>query len=281
MTEHFPPPILNYSTLASLHAPATTSISTHQLPFSPASPSCMSPLQLLLPSPLPPCTTLHQSSLHQALPLNDTHFCDKTNNEADCGPGFRSSHKNTAKFKMRSSHKNTANYDQDSSHKNTVPHRPCTSCRHSLSLLTTSPCTFPSPSSCISPRQWLSLSLTSPLQASPYPALAQSPTVSSPTVSSMPIPSPITITITSTSTHQLLPSSAAPPGMSLPRQSLSPSPSPPCTFPPISMTLRQSPSLMSPSNHLFPSTAISPNTPHHHQPLVITFHRENMTWRAA
>src|SRR6185437_12731653 len=83
--------------------------------------------------PLPPCTTLQ--SLHQALPLNDTHFCDKTNNEADCGPGFRSSHKNTAKNKMRSSHKNTANYDQDSSHKNTVPHRPYISCRHSLSPL--------------------------------------------------------------------------------------------------------------------------------------------------
>jgi hypothetical protein len=264
MTEHFPPPILNYSTLASLHTPAT-SIPTHQLPFSPASPSCMSPLQLPPPSPLPPCTTLHQSSLHQALPLNDTHFCDKTNSEADCGPGFCSSHKNTAKFKMRSSHKNTANYDQDSSHKNTVPHRPCISCRRSLS-----------PSSPISPRQWLSLSLTSPLQASPYPALAQSPTVSSPTVSFMPIPSPITIIIT-TSTHQLLFSSAAPPGMSLHRQSISPSPSPPCTFPPISITPRQSPSLMSPSNHLFPSTAISPNTPHHHQP----HHQGEMTWRAA
>src|SRR6185437_9432377 len=184
ITEHYPLPILNssnYSTLASSHTPATTSISTHQLPFPPASPSCMSPLQLPPLSPLPPCTTLHQSSLHQALPLNDTHFCDKTNNEADCGPGFRSSHKNTAKNKMRSSHKNTANYE-DSSHKNTVPHRPCISCRHSPSPLTVS--TFRSPSSCISTRQWLSLSLTAPLQASPYPALAQSPTVSSPTVSS-------------------------------------------------------------------------------------------------
>src|SRR6185437_12723893 len=184
ITEHYPPPpILNSSnsTLASSHTPATTSISTHQWPFSPASPSCMSPLQLPPLSPLPPCTTLHQSSLHQALPLNDTHTCDKTNNEADCGPGFRGSHKNTAKNKMRSSHKNTANYE-DSSHKNTVPHRPCISCRHSPSPLTVS--TFRSPSSCISTRQWLSLSLTAPLQASPYPALAQSPTVSSPTVSS-------------------------------------------------------------------------------------------------
>ena len=278
MTEHFPPPILNYSTLASLHTPATTSISTHQLPFSPASPSCMSPLQLPPPSPLPPCTTLHQSSLHQALPLNDTHFCDKKNDEADCGPGFRSSHKNTAKNKMRSSHKNTANYE-DSSHKNTVPHRPCISCRHSLSLLTTSPCTFPSPSSCISPRQWLSLSLTAPLQASPYPALAQSPTVSSPTVSSMPIPSPITITISSTSTHQLQTSSIAPPGMSLPRQSLSPSP----PFPPISITPRQSPSLMSPSNHLFPSTSISPIHTHPSSSPAPLHHllQGEMTWRAA
>src|SRR6185437_17142645 len=72
MTEHYPPPILNssnYSTLASSHTPATTRISTHQWPFSPASPSCMSPLQLPPLSPLPPCTTLHQSSLHQALPL--------------------------------------------------------------------------------------------------------------------------------------------------------------------------------------------------------------------
>src|SRR6185437_1730954 len=60
------------------------SISTHQWPFSPASPSCVSPLQLPPLSPLPPCTTLHQSSLHQALPLNDTHFCDKKNDEADC-----------------------------------------------------------------------------------------------------------------------------------------------------------------------------------------------------
>ena len=116
MTEHFPPPILNssnYSTLASLHIPATTSISTHQLPFSPASPSCMSPLQLPPLSPLPPCTTLHQSSLHQALPLNDTHFCDKKNDEADCGPGFRSSHKNTAKNKMRSSQLRSGQFPQE------------------------------------------------------------------------------------------------------------------------------------------------------------------------
>src|SRR6185437_12308502 len=134
--------------------------------------------------------------------------------------------------------------------------------------------TFPSPSSCISTRQWLSLSLTAPLHASPYPALAQSPTVSS-----MPIPSPITITISSTSTHQLQTSSIAPPGMSLPRQSLSPSP----PFPPFSITPRQSPSLMSPSNHLFPSTSISPihtqpsSSPAPLHPLL----QGEMTWRAA
>ena len=265
MTEHFPPPILNYITLASLHTPATTSTPTHQLPFSPASPPFMSPLQLPPPSPLSPCATLHQSSLHQAS-LN--HFCDKTNSEADCGPGFCSSHKNTAKFKMRSSHKNTANYDQDSSHKNTVPHRPCISCRHSLS-----------PSSPISPRQWLSLSLTSPLQASPYPALAQSHSlltysllydysISNHYHNHQYLHSPTTVFFCCTS------------GMSLHRQSLSPSPSPPCTFPPISITPRQSPSLMSPSNHLFPSTTISPNTPHHNQPHHHLPQGE-MTWRAA
>src|SRR6185437_2323761 len=126
---------------------------------------------------------------------------------------MRSSHKNTAKNKMRSSHKNTANYE-DSSHKNTVPHRPCISCRHSP--LTVS--TFPSPSSCISTRQWLSLSLTAPLHASPYPALAQSPTVSSPTVSSMPIPSPITIIVSS--------STVSSPTVSSPTVSSMPIPSP-------------------------------------------------------
>ena len=172
---------------------------------------------------------------------------------------------------MRSSHKNTANYE-DSSHKNTVPHRPCISCRHSPPLTAS---TFRSPSSCISTRQWLSLSLTAPLHASPYPALAQSPTVSSPTVSSptvssMPIPSPITIS--STSTHQLQTSSIAPPGMSLPRQSLSPSP----PFPPISITPRQSPSLMSPRITCSLALQYPPYThnPLHHQPLFIHFYRE-------
>ena len=191
MTEHFPPPILNYSTLASLHTPATTNCRFH-LPHP-------------LACPLFNCHR-HRHYLHAPPSTNrpftkhyhSTTLLRQTNSEADCGPGFCSSHKNTAKFKMRSSHKNTANYDQDSSHKNTVPHRPCISCRHSLSPS--------SPSSLVNGYHYHSL----PLSKLPLTQHLPSHTVSSPTVSFMPLPSPITIIITSTSTHQLL-SSVAPP----------------------------------------------------------------------